>query len=515
MPPLTFEWSDCSAAHVNALRRTIISDIPVLVCKRADCVVEKNTSRFTNEILAERLAAFIPNSVDPAHIDYVVHLNVSNKTKDAIFVTTESLAVTTPAGAAVSGFFPPLEIRTPEGKVVRSHHLLLRLRPEEEVELRCPISRALCGESGQYSATCKSTYWCVRDSVASEAAYEALPEAEKGPERKDDWNKLEANRFVVPGKFMFSVETSSAYTNQEIITTACNIIISKLDGTAAVSQNKASDTAIPNCTDVILRNTDYTIGNLLQHELYAQRDRLGVTFVTFFKHHPHDDHGVLRVATVDETTNVGELLRMTAEPIKRVFFKILQGPGQGVLHKKLQEAFLLFQRVEADEKRRRLRELGVPQNILKATDEEGLDMIAKTYLNRGEQSVKPSLLNVKEGDLSNGEAESPNDGSPKDGDAESPNDGSPKDGDAESPNDASLKDGEADPDAKHPETDNDLKGDESKDAASNEVETKPKKRVAKKKVPETKEDAKEETGPKDAPKKTKTIKKVAQKNETS
>jgi DNA-directed RNA polymerase subunit L len=397
MPPLTFEWSECGASHVNALRRVIIAEMPVLVCRRSDCTVVRNTSRFTNEIIAERLASFIPHSVNPEHIGHIVHLNVANKGKDPMYVTTESLAVGTPAGAAVPGLFPPLEIRTPEGKLILSHHLLLRLRPGEEVELRCPISRALTGESGQYSVASTATYWCVRDSVASEAAYEALPEDEKGPERKENWNKLEANRFVVPGKFMFSVQTSSVYTNQELIATGCNILLTKLDGTAAVSQKKSSDTAIPNCTDVILRNTDYTIGKLLESELYIQREKLGVTFVVFFKHHPHDEHGVLRVATVDDKTNVADLLLQVTEPIKRVFFKILQGPGQNVLHPKLREAFSLFKRADVDEKRRRLRELGVPQEILKATDEEGLDMIVQTYLNRGELSAKPSLLNVKEG----------------------------------------------------------------------------------------------------------------------
>ena len=265
-----------------------------------------------------------------------------------------------------------------------------------------PYYETNSGESGQYSAVSKSTFFCVRDAVASENAYEALPDAQKSPERKQNWNMLEANRFVIPNRFMFAVESNSAYSNTELIQVACDVIFRRLEGTIAIGSEKTSDTAIPNAIDVILKDTDHTIGKLIENEIFKMRDELGVTYVTFYKRFSHDSHGILRVATetsvgtTDGVSQIKNILYRVIEPIKAAFLKILKGPGKKQLHPQLAEALAKFRQSDLQGKRDRLIELGVPKNIVNVTEDEGLDSIAETYLVRVESSAVPHLLNMKE-----------------------------------------------------------------------------------------------------------------------
>jgi DNA-directed RNA polymerase subunit L len=42
---------------------------------------------------------------------------------------------------------------------------------------------------------------------------------------------------------------------------------------------------------------DYTIGKLLEYELYQRFLEKEITYVAFYKKHPHDTIGILRVAS--------------------------------------------------------------------------------------------------------------------------------------------------------------------------------------------------------------------------
>ena len=57
----TFTLSDVNVSIANGIRRSIISEIPVVVCKtypenENDAIINKNTSRMNNEIVKQRLS---------------------------------------------------------------------------------------------------------------------------------------------------------------------------------------------------------------------------------------------------------------------------------------------------------------------------------------------------------------------------------------------------------------------------------------------------------------------------
>ena len=85
--------------------------------------------------------------------------------------------------------------------------------------------------------------------------------------------------------------------------------------------------SMDNAYDIVLEDGDYTIGKLLEYMLYSQLfmspDRQ-LTFVSFYKNHPHDTSGILRVAFVETTTkdNVRLTIQATCETLKAIFEKL-------------------------------------------------------------------------------------------------------------------------------------------------------------------------------------------------
>ena len=71
---IRFDVENCNSSFVNAIRRTILSDIPVLVFKTTPYEenkvnIIKNTSRFNNEIIKQRMGC-IPIHISDLTIPY-------------------------------------------------------------------------------------------------------------------------------------------------------------------------------------------------------------------------------------------------------------------------------------------------------------------------------------------------------------------------------------------------------------------------------------------------------------
>ena len=97
---LTFTISDVDVSYANAIRRTILSDIPVVCFKTTPNEENKanimiNTTRLNNEILKQRLSC-IPICIKDLEIpikNYVLEVDVENKTDTAIYVTTKDFKI--------------------------------------------------------------------------------------------------------------------------------------------------------------------------------------------------------------------------------------------------------------------------------------------------------------------------------------------------------------------------------------------------------------------------------------
>ena len=86
---------------------------------------------------------------------------------------------------------------------------------------------------------------------------------------------------------------------------------------------KASDNTLENCYDVILVNEDYTIGNILNYELYSvfYNDTKFLDYVGFKKLHPHDTDSILRISLVDKTKGIPAIKTMVISVIDEALKK--------------------------------------------------------------------------------------------------------------------------------------------------------------------------------------------------
>ena len=99
---LRFTLHGVEVSFANALRRTILSDIPIVVIETDNyetnqCNIKTNTGRLHNEILKQRLSCIpihstlLRDSDDKKALpgNYSLVVDVENKTENVIYITTE------------------------------------------------------------------------------------------------------------------------------------------------------------------------------------------------------------------------------------------------------------------------------------------------------------------------------------------------------------------------------------------------------------------------------------------
>jgi DNA-directed RNA polymerase subunit L len=322
---LSFTLVNVDTRVANSLRRTILADIECVVFRTFpdeanQCTILANTSLFHNEIVKQRLSC-IP-IVRNKHVDLntvELHLKVKNESNVVQVVTTNDFKVQTigdcmyVSDAEVKKMFPP---KTIDG---REYYItFLRLRPKisdtilgEEINLTCRFQTGTAKESGMFNVVSKCSYVFTPDVAESDRVWKAKEKELKGtPEENKtaeiNWKLLDAKRCFVPNSFDFIIKGIGIYTPTMIVKMACKTIMKQLteikeNDAGAVYTITNNDTMMPYSHDYILVHGDYTIGKILEYQFHKDMFPESVQYVSFFKKHPHDVQGVLRVAFTSET----------------------------------------------------------------------------------------------------------------------------------------------------------------------------------------------------------------------
>jgi hypothetical protein len=299
-----FRIAGVDKSVVNALRRTLVGNIPILVMKPQDCVITENTTRFTNEIIKGRLASI------PIHHSefekFTISVDHTNQTQQTMYLTTEMFTVEK-AGKKHETLFPPYVNKGLDGKKHFCYIDFIRLRPGEKLSLKCETSIGTANESGMYNSVGTCAYGCTQDIDASNKAYK-----ESDGKSKEDWDLLNAKRYVVPNSFDFILESLGVYTNEELLKYALVVLNAQFEHCKRLTTESVEEslTTIQHCFDVKLTGDyhlkelvvhvegDYTTGKMLEAQIFKrfQDATRPITYVAFFKKHPHDKFGILRVA---------------------------------------------------------------------------------------------------------------------------------------------------------------------------------------------------------------------------
>lgn len=363
---MTFTMSNIDVSYVNAVRRTILSDIPIVVFKTTpyeenNANISINTSRLNNEIVKQRLSC-IPIHINYLELDkysienYLLELDVENKTDTTMIVTTKDFKILNIQtnkhleDGELKKIFPPFIPPNGNGEYYID---FLRLRPKisdeipgERIKLNCKFSVGTARDDSMFNVTGTCSYGCTPDYEKMEEQVEIRKQKWKDEGKKENeikfeaanWKLLEGMRYVIKNSFDFVIETVGIYDNQQLFIQSCVLLSRKLSELKALIETdeveiKRSDNTLENCYDVTLVNEDYTVGNIMNYELYTvfYSDFKVIDYVGFKKVHPHDSDSILRISLVDSTKGVSTIKTMLVSVIDEAVKKVkgMQGCFDG------------------------------------------------------------------------------------------------------------------------------------------------------------------------------------------
>ena len=323
-----FTLSGVNVSLANSIRRTILSDIPIVVFKTTPYEENKanivaNTSRLNNEIIKQRLSCI------PIHIkdlnnfplkNYIMEVNVENITDAIIYVTTKDFKMKDLTTGKYLNESSTREI-FPANEDTNYFIDFVRLRPKisdeipgDKLQLTCELSIGTAKEDGMFNvvSTCSYGFTIDENKQDTEIA-KKIQEWRNNGKKQDEidyeaknWKLLEGLRITKQDSFDFIVQTIGIYDNSEIVLMACDILQKKL--AYLYDQIMSDDVKITNslntmenCFDITLENEDYTIGKVLEYLLYSKffENTKILSYCGFKKMHPHDSDSIIRVAYVE------------------------------------------------------------------------------------------------------------------------------------------------------------------------------------------------------------------------
>lgn len=278
---LSFSLKNIHYSTANAIRRTILSDIPVYGIKTEteeinQCHVQANTSRFHNEIIKQRLSCIpvhskvknpkpinksrepwesesAPDSYSSKEDMRLYELEVEAKNEDdhqTLWVTTEDFRL---RNKETNEYLSPEELHqifpanVITGRYIDFVRLLPRIGqtvPGEQIKLSAEFSVCTAKENGMYNVATICTYHNTIDTVKRDAAWEQYEkEHSKEFENKSDQEKLfekenfyqlQGQKYFVSNKkgepieFSFVVQSVGIYESTEIVKMACSVLVDKL-----------------------------------------------------------------------------------------------------------------------------------------------------------------------------------------------------------------------------------------------------------------------------------------------
>ena len=335
---LGFTLSGVNVSIANGLRRTIISDIPMLVFRTTPyeenkCNIIANTSRLNNEVIKQRLSC-IPIHIKDAHDfpfkNYIMEVNVENTTDTLMFVTTENFTIKD----LVSGkLLPESKVREifPADDYTGYFIDFVRLRPKisdeipgEKIHLTCEFDVGTNKEDGMFNSVSTGAYGNTIDTAFQEAELAKKKQTwkDEGKTEKEikfeaaNWLLLDGKRLFKKDSFDFKIQSVGVHTNNEIVDLGCQLLMDNLNKVDTLIEKdeleiKNADNTMSNCFDIVLENEDYTIGKVLEFILYTKfYETKTLTYCGFKKNHPHDTYSIIRVAyaePVEKSTIKGHL----------------------------------------------------------------------------------------------------------------------------------------------------------------------------------------------------------------
>jgi len=215
---LKFTLSDVNVSIANAIRRIILTDIPIVVFRvspndKNKCTIYDNTCGLNNEIVKHRLSCIPIHIKDVTEFplkNYIMELNVQNNSDTSIYVTTKDFVVKDKITDKplpqdkIREIFPPNDLTGDFIDFVK-----LKPKPSEElpgkiINLVCEFDIGTAKEDGAYNVVSTCSYGNTIDEAVQEAELQKLKQKWKDAGKKESEIEFEAaNWKLLEGKRIF------------------------------------------------------------------------------------------------------------------------------------------------------------------------------------------------------------------------------------------------------------------------------------------------------------------------
>ena len=350
---LKFTIYNLNVSYINAIRRIILADIPCAVFltypyEKNLVDIEINTSRLNNELVKQRIGC-IPIHLDifddKLNIDdYIIELHVKNNTNNSIYATTENFRIKDIktdkylSNDIVKQIFPPDNITNDYIDIVRLRPSIFDLSEQgkgEEIKFTAKLSIGTAKENGMYNVVSTCSYGNTIDTLKineewkkKEDELKKTLDSESIEKIKSDWMLLDAKRINISDSFNFILESIGIYNNYKILELACSILIKKLllvinDIKENPDYIKVKNDTLDNCFIITIVNEDYTVGKILDYELFNNyfNNKQILTYNGFIKYHPHDVNSVIKLAFKD-ITDTNDVITIIEDCVNQSIIKI-------------------------------------------------------------------------------------------------------------------------------------------------------------------------------------------------
>ena len=350
---LKFTIYNLNVSYINAIRRIILADIPCAVFltypyEKNLVDIEINTSRLNNELVKQRIGC-IPIHLDifddKLNIDdYIIELHVKNNTNNSIYATTENFRIKDIktdkylSNDTVKQIFPPDNITNDYIDIVRLRPSIFDLSEQgkgEEIKFTAKLSIGTAKENGMYNVVSTCSYGNTIDTLKineewkkKEDELKKTLDSESIEKIKSDWMLLDAKRINISDSFNFILESIGIYNNYKILELACSILIKKLllvinDIKENPDYIKVKNDTLDNCFIITIVNEDYTVGKILDYELFNTyfNNKQLLTYNGFIKYHPHDVNSVIKLAFKD-ITDTNDVITIIEDCVNQSIIKI-------------------------------------------------------------------------------------------------------------------------------------------------------------------------------------------------
>jgi len=312
-----FNLEDIDIGYINAIRRTIISNISCVAPsfdayhpELNDFTFIMNKTSLHNEFLGHRIA-LVPmhftideiNNYDSKQFTF--EINVHNTTNNTIDVTSKDIIIYDANGKQTDDAFRDRIF--PPDPITKQYILITMLKPNaynqsngEQLHVKFSARTGVGKDNARWSTVSQCTHFYNVDEVKSELARK---DAGVKPET---WNTLEKYKYFYtndhgePNNVSFIIESiNQSHDPFQYWKIAIDILTAEIEELKKTRTQRVTFKKTQHIDEVSIKNVDDTLGNLLHavayNEFYKSKTTNQLKYIGFYKTHPLESELIFKI----------------------------------------------------------------------------------------------------------------------------------------------------------------------------------------------------------------------------